>query len=396
MNNNTHHQHSAQGAGGRQYYNSYNRNYNNNGGYQNSGGMSGNMRSVGSYGAGITRDGTPLQDSTPLSATNLYIRGLPPNTTDEDLRQMCQEFGAIASTKAIMDKQTNQCKGYGFVDFESREAAARAVEELNGRNIQAQMAKQQEQDPTNLYIANLPPHYNEQALESVLQKYGMVVSTRILRNADGQSRGVGFARMDSKEKCEEIINALNGGRLEDMNPDMPALLVKQADTGRNSTRKRSDNLVFDLNTGGMFQQEFQPFIGTNDYRRNMSAVPQVYQATPYMNYNMGYQQVNYPYDLNTMTSQMSSLQLNAAPTAGTTDSGIYVYGAAATAAPTQQYYMGARKPYTTTSNYDMMAGGTGPTAQGMNNNMAAMGYGAPQQVSIDDYHRKGIAQNGTQ
>jgi len=40
----------------------------------------------------------------------------------------------------------------------------------------------------------------------------------------------------------------------------------------------------------------------------------------------------------------------------------------------------------------MMAGGTGPTAQGMNNNMAAMGYGAPQQVSIDDYHRKGIAQ----
>ena len=40
-----------------------------------------------------------------------------------------------------MDKQTNQCKGYGFVDFESRQAAARAVEELNGRNIQAQMAK---------------------------------------------------------------------------------------------------------------------------------------------------------------------------------------------------------------------------------------------------------------
>ena len=40
----------------------------------------------------------------------------------------------------------------------------------------------------------------------------------------------------------------------------------------------------------------------------------------------------------------------------------------------------------------MMAGGTGPTAQGMNNNMAAMGYGAPQQVNIDDYHRKGIAQ----
>lgn len=35
-------------------------------------------------------------------------------------------------------------------------------------------------------------------LEGVLSKFGLVISTRILRNADGQSRGVGFARMDSK------------------------------------------------------------------------------------------------------------------------------------------------------------------------------------------------------
>ncbi|KAJ1351025.1 RNA-binding motif, single-stranded-interacting protein 1 [Parelaphostrongylus tenuis] len=106
-----------------------------------------------------------------------------------------------------MDKALNQCKGYGFVDFESREAASRAVEMLTKNGIQAQMAKQQEQDPTNLYIANLPSNFNEQMLESALSHYGMVISTRILRNADGNSRGVGFARMDSKEKCEEIITA---------------------------------------------------------------------------------------------------------------------------------------------------------------------------------------------
>ncbi|KAK6058453.1 hypothetical protein COOONC_03976, partial [Cooperia oncophora] len=93
--------------------------------------FSGGMRMSGvdsrtSY-AAPPRDDTPLQDGTPLSSTNLYIRGLSPSTTDEDLRKMCAQYGTITSTKAIMDKALNQCKGYGFVDFESREAASRAA-----------------------------------------------------------------------------------------------------------------------------------------------------------------------------------------------------------------------------------------------------------------------------
>ena len=30
---------------------------------------------------------------------------------------MCEKFGTIVSTKAIIDNETNKCKGYGFVDF---------------------------------------------------------------------------------------------------------------------------------------------------------------------------------------------------------------------------------------------------------------------------------------
>ena len=41
-------------------------------------------------------------------------------------------------------------------------------------------------------------------LSEMLEQYGLVISTRILRNNDGTSRGVGFARMESKEKCEEV------------------------------------------------------------------------------------------------------------------------------------------------------------------------------------------------
>ncbi|XP_066193504.1 RNA-binding motif, single-stranded-interacting protein 2 isoform X2 [Sylvia atricapilla] len=150
--------------------------------------------------------GTPDQ----LSKTNLYIRGLHPGTTDQDLVKLCQPYGKIVSTKAILDKTTNKCKGYGFVDFDSPTAAQKAVTALKASGVQAQMAKQQEQDPTNLYISNLPLGVDEQELEALLKPFGQVVSTRILRDPHGASRGVGFARMESTEKCEAVITHFNG------------------------------------------------------------------------------------------------------------------------------------------------------------------------------------------
>ncbi|KAK1788949.1 hypothetical protein P4O66_014943, partial [Electrophorus voltai] len=219
-----------------------------------------------------------------LSKTNLYIRGLPPATTDHDLVKLCQpsgsclqprsfscgtysrsesngalrlgtlqpeynflwlmfgSYGKIVSTKAILDKTTNKCKGYGFVDFDSPAAAQKAVNALKTSGVQAQMAKQQEQDPTNLYISNLPLSMDEQELEAMLKPFGQVVSTRILRDASGASRGVGFARMESTEKCDAVISHFNGKFLKMptgvMAPTEP-LLCKFADGGQK--KRQSQN-----------------------------------------------------------------------------------------------------------------------------------------------------------
>ncbi|XP_043071592.1 protein alan shepard isoform X16 [Drosophila grimshawi] len=179
------------------------------------------------------------QGGEQLSKTNLYIRGLQQGTTDKDLINMCAQYGTIISTKAILDKTTNKCKGYGFVDFEQPAYAEGAVKGLQAKGVQAQMAKvgiwvlhrpaiQQEQDPTNLYIANLPPHFKETDLEAMLAKYGQVVSTRILRDQQMNSKGVGFARMESREKCEQIIQMFNGNTIPGAKDP---LLVKFADGG---------------------------------------------------------------------------------------------------------------------------------------------------------------------
>ncbi|GIY54391.1 hypothetical protein CDAR_89741 [Caerostris darwini] len=221
--------------------------------------------------------------SEQLSKTNLYIRGLTHNTTDKDLYNLCAPYGNIISTKAILDKQTNKCKGYGFVDFESPVSAEAAVKALANQGVQAQMAKQQEQDPTNLYIANLPSYMAEAELEEMLAPYGSVISTRILRDPGMNSRGVGFARMDNREMCEMIISRFNGKLLAGCKE---ALLVKFADGGnkrKNQFKSQEQRLwperaegiqLYDqgaLNQNGLASQVLSPLGTGGGYPRPYSS-----------------------------------------------------------------------------------------------------------------------------
>uniref|UniRef100_A0A8C7V9R8 RNA binding motif, single stranded interacting protein 2a n=1 Tax=Oncorhynchus mykiss TaxID=8022 RepID=A0A8C7V9R8_ONCMY len=288
-----------------------------------------------------------------LSKTNLYIRGLHPGTTDQDLVKLCQPYGKIVSTKAILDKTTNKCKGYGFVDFDSPTAAQKAVTSLKSSGAQAQMAKQQEQDPTNLYISNLPVSMDEQELESMLKSFGQVISTRILRDANGISRGVGFARMESTEKCEAIIQHFNGKFIKTP-PGVPVppepLLCKFADGGQKKRQNQGKYLqngrpwARDGEMGGMtlaydptaLQNGFysSPYgLTPNRMIAQTSLSPYMHSPissfqgtvlTPTMDHAMSIQPTSM---MGTMTQQLSHLSLGGTGTfmpANTTMQGTYI------------------------------------------------------------------------
>uniref|UniRef100_A0A4W4HSE6 RRM domain-containing protein n=1 Tax=Electrophorus electricus TaxID=8005 RepID=A0A4W4HSE6_ELEEL len=298
-----------------------------------------------------------------LSKTNLYIRGLPPGTTDQDLIKLCQPYGKIVSTKAILDKNTNQCKGYGFVDFDSPAAAQKAVASLKASGVQAQMAKQQEQDPTNLYISNLPVSMDEQELENMLKPFGHVISTRILRDASGVSRGVGFARMESTEKCDVVIQHFNGKFLKTP-PGVPAptepLLCKFADGGQKKRQSQSkypqngrpwpregeSGMALPYDPAAM-QNGFysSPYISTNRMIAQTSITPFIaaspvstYQGaviTPAMDHTISMQPANM---MGPLTQQMNHLSLG---TSGTRIFSLCLQymPAAAAAAPMQGTYI---------------------------------------------------------
>ncbi|KRY78680.1 RNA-binding motif, single-stranded-interacting protein 1 [Trichinella pseudospiralis] len=247
-----------------------------------------------------------------LSQTNLYIRGLARNTSDRDLYNMCQQYGKIVSTKAILDKATNLCKGYGFVDFDTPEAAEQAVKTLTEQGYLAQMAKQQEQDPTNLYLANLPPNWNEPQLENMLKAFGTVVSTRILRYQNGASRGVGFARMETREHCENVIKEFNG----------KVTLVIRCWSSLQTVEKGIDEPIFIMNmltTAKNGALNAGPFAAANFYQLN----PQYayFAAAPFSSIVSGQPFLGYPTvsngnenaGINNLAAQMNHMSLAQAP-----------------------------------------------------------------------------------
>jgi len=78
---------------------------------------------------------------------NIYVSNLSFNVLDEDLREFFAPFGEIASAKVIMDKITNQSRGFGFVEMPDETASKKAIAELDGTTVGNRTIKVNEARP---------------------------------------------------------------------------------------------------------------------------------------------------------------------------------------------------------------------------------------------------------
>jgi RNA recognition motif-containing protein len=77
---------------------------------------------------------------------NIYVGNLPFNLGEEDIKEIFEEYGEVATTKIISDKFSGRSKGFGFVEMENDAEANNAIKELNnaevsGRNIKVNESK---------------------------------------------------------------------------------------------------------------------------------------------------------------------------------------------------------------------------------------------------------------
>ena len=68
-------------------------------------------------------------------ATKLYVGNLSFKTSEGDLRQLFAPYGTVSSCNLIMDKMTGKSRGFAFVEMSSPAEAAKAIAEMNGKDI---------------------------------------------------------------------------------------------------------------------------------------------------------------------------------------------------------------------------------------------------------------------
>jgi cold-inducible RNA-binding protein len=62
----------------------------------------------------------------------LFVGSISFDSTEESLKQKFEEIGPVISAKIIFDRFSGRSRGFGFVEMEKEEDAAKAVEKLNG------------------------------------------------------------------------------------------------------------------------------------------------------------------------------------------------------------------------------------------------------------------------
>ncbi len=65
----------------------------------------------------------------------LYVGGLPYSVTEGKLEELFAQHGSVQSARVIADKFTGQSRGFGFVEMATSEEAQKAMEALNGTQL---------------------------------------------------------------------------------------------------------------------------------------------------------------------------------------------------------------------------------------------------------------------
>lgn len=153
---------------------------------------------------------------------NIFIKNLDKGIDHKALYDTFSAFGNILSCKVVTD-DGNSSKGYGFVHFETKEAAEKAIAKVNGMMLNDQKvfvgpfvtrkerSKTQdgEQKFTNVYVKNLDDSVTTDQLKQVFSEFGTVTNAAVMNDDATKSKGFGFVNFENPESAKKAVDALN-------------------------------------------------------------------------------------------------------------------------------------------------------------------------------------------
>ncbi|CAN4121462.1 unnamed protein product [Withania somnifera] len=166
--------------------------------------------------------------------TNLFIKNLDLDISEEHLREKCSEFGKIISLVIAKDENGGS-KGFGYVNFENPDEARRAMEAMNGSKFgckilyvaraqkkterkqilrrlfeerrKAQLIKYQ---GSNVYVKNITGDFTDHELRELFSQCGKITSAKLMLDEKGVSKGFGFVCFSTPEEANKAVNTFHG------------------------------------------------------------------------------------------------------------------------------------------------------------------------------------------
>ena len=155
-------------------------------------------------------------DEVKSNFTNVYVKNIDPETKQDEFEKLFSQYGAITSAVLETDNE-GKLRGFGFVNFEDHNAAAKAVEELNDTDFNGQklyvgraqkkyerlqelkkqyessrMEKLAKYQGVNLFVKNLDDSIDDEKLQEEFAPFGTITSVKVMRDDAGSSKGFGF------------------------------------------------------------------------------------------------------------------------------------------------------------------------------------------------------------
>ncbi|KAJ3564050.1 hypothetical protein NP233_g8550 [Leucocoprinus birnbaumii] len=172
-------------------------------------------------------------DEMKAQFTNLYIKNLDTEVTQEEFNELFNRFGNVTSALVATDEE-GKSKGFGFVNYEKHEEAQKAVDELHdtdfhGKKLfvtraqkkaereeelrrsyeQAKIEKMSKYQGINLYIKNLEDDFDDEKLRAEFEPFGTITSCKVMRDDKGTSKGFGFVCFSSPDEATKAVAEMN-------------------------------------------------------------------------------------------------------------------------------------------------------------------------------------------
>lgn len=154
---------------------------------------------------------------------NIFIKNLHPDIDNKALFDTFSAFGRILSCKVATDPM-GRSKCFGFVHYETAEAAAAAIENVNGMSLNdlevyvGKHVSRKERESiwegmkanfTNVFVKNFGPDFTEDELRNLFEPYGKITSLFFEKDENNKSKGFGFVNFEDHKAAVKAVEELN-------------------------------------------------------------------------------------------------------------------------------------------------------------------------------------------